>query len=60
MPNASFGTNAVTVARNSSLIQGSADDLTLDLNGAIVTLIYTGATYGWVQVLYNIFIILHL
>ena len=46
--NASFGTNAVTVARNSSLIQGSADDLTLDLNGAIVTLIYTGATYGWV------------
>ena len=46
--NSSFGTNAVTVARNSSLIQGSADDLTLDLNGAIVTLIYTGATYGWI------------
>ncbi len=46
--NSSFQTNNVTVARNSSLIQGAADDLTLDLNGAIVTLIYTGSTYGWI------------
>ena len=43
-----FGTNNVTVARNGSLIQGAADDLTLDLNGAIMTLIYTGPTYGWI------------
>ena len=43
-----FGTNAVTIARNGSLIQGAADDLTADLNGAIVTLIYTGPTYGWI------------
>jgi len=44
----SFGTNNVTVARNGSLIQGAADDLTLDLNGAILTMIYTGPTYGWI------------
>ena len=43
-----FGTNAVTIARNGSLIQGAADDLTADLNGAIMTLIYTGPTYGWI------------
>jgi len=44
----SFQANNVTVARNGSLIQGSAEDLTLDLNGAIMTLIYTGPTYGWI------------
>ena len=44
----SFGLNNVTVARNGSLIQGAADDLTLDLNGAILTMIYTGPTYGWI------------
>ena len=44
----SFGSNAVTIARNGSLIQGAADDLTADLNGAIMTLIYTGPTYGWI------------
>ena len=44
----SFATNNITVARNGSLIQGSADDLTLDLNGAILTMIYTGPTYGWI------------
>ena len=25
-----------------------ADDLTVDTNGAIITLIYSGATYGWI------------
>jgi hypothetical protein len=44
----SFGTNNVTIARNGSLIQGVAEDLTLDLNGAIMTMIYTGPTYGWI------------
>ena len=56
-----FGTNAVTVARNGSLIQGSADDLTMDLNGAIATLIYTGPNL-WLDsrcciIFYNIFYI---
>jgi len=45
---ASSATNNITVARNGSLINGAADNLTIDLNGAIITLIYTGATYGWV------------
>jgi hypothetical protein len=44
----SFGTNNVTIARNGSLIQGVAEDLTLDLKGAIMTIIYTGPTYGWI------------
>jgi hypothetical protein len=44
----SFGTNNVTIARNGSLIQGVAEDLTLDLKGAIMTMIYTGPTYGWI------------
>lgn len=43
-----FSTNNVTVGRNGSLIQGSGADLTLDVNGAIVTLLFTGNTYGWV------------
>lgn len=41
-------TNNITVARNGALINGAADNLTIDLNGAIVTLIYTGVSYGWV------------
>jgi hypothetical protein len=44
----SFATYPVTVARNGSLIQGAADDLVLDLTGAILTMIYTGPTYGWI------------
>lgn len=45
-----FGTNNVTVGRNGANIQGVADNLTLDMNYATVTLTYTGATYGWVIV----------
>jgi hypothetical protein len=45
----SLQTNNVLIARNSALILGVADDLTLDINGAIVTILYTGATYGWVM-----------
>lgn len=41
-------TNPITIARNSSLIQGIADDLVIDLNGSIITLIYTGVSYGWI------------
>ena len=40
--------NNLTLARNSSLINGSAENLVIDVSGAIVTLIYTGSTYGWV------------
>ena len=42
------GTNNITVARHGSLINGAADNLTIDLNQAIVTLIYTGVTNGWI------------
>lgn len=44
----SASTNNITVARNGSLINGAADNLTIDLSQAIVTLIYTGVTNGWI------------
>lgn len=43
-----FGTNAVTLDRNGSLIQGTSENLDLDLNGASITLMYSGVTYGWI------------
>lgn len=43
-----FATNNCTVARNGNLIQGLAEDLVCDINGTILTLVYTGVTYGWV------------
>ena len=45
---AQAGTNNITVGRNGALKQVSAEDVTVDLAGAIMTLIYTGATYGWI------------
>lgn len=42
------GTNNITIARNGALIQGVADNLTLDVNNVTVTLVYSGPTYGWV------------
>jgi len=42
------GTNNITLGRNGSLINGDAEDLVIDVNGAIITLLYTGTTYGWV------------
>lgn len=42
------GTNNITVNRNGSEINNSAENLTIDVNGAIVTLIYSGSTYGWI------------
>jgi hypothetical protein len=41
-------TNNITVARNLAKIQNITDDLVIDVNGAIITLIYSGATYGWI------------
>jgi hypothetical protein len=45
-----FSTNNVTIARNSEKIQNLAEDLTLNLNNAAITMIYSGETYGWVFV----------
>jgi len=41
--------NAVTIARNSSNIQGGTDNLTLGSNYAAVTLVYSDAANGWVK-----------
>ena len=38
----------VTIARNGAKIQNLSEDLTLDINNSAVTLVYTGATYGWI------------
>ena len=42
------GTTAITVARNGANIQGSATDLTIDIDNSSPVLVYSGATYGWV------------
>lgn len=41
------GTSNITVARNGSKIQNLSEDLTINVNNACVTLVWTGATYGW-------------
>lgn len=42
-----FNTNPVTVARNGSVIMGLAQDMTLNVVNASVTLVYSNSTYGW-------------
>ena len=42
-----FATNAVTVGRNGSNINGSASDYTLNINNQCATFIYANATKGW-------------
>jgi gamma-glutamyl-gamma-aminobutyrate hydrolase PuuD len=42
-----FGSSNVTVARNSNKIQNLNEDLTLNINNTSITLVWTGATYGW-------------
>ena len=37
----------ITVARNSHKINGNLGNLIIDTNGAWMTLVYTGSTYGW-------------
>ena len=44
-----FNTNNVILARNGSKIQNLAEDLTLDINNVAITMIYSGATYGWIM-----------
>lgn len=43
----SWGTNAVTVARNGSNIDAAASDLSLNGSVGIVKLVYVNATQGW-------------
>ena len=42
-----FDTNKLTVGRNAENIQGSAADLTVSIERAGLTLVYSGATQGW-------------
>lgn len=42
------GTSSITIGRNGSLIQGAAEDLTIDISNSAPVLVYSGATYGWV------------
>lgn len=43
-------TNTVTIARNGSLIFGRTDDMVIETQYAGGILVYTGTTYGWVNV----------
>jgi hypothetical protein len=45
-----FQNYSLTIDRNGSLIMGVAEDLTLDVRNQRVTLVYSGATRGWVIV----------
>ena len=45
---ATFGTNALTISRNGSNIQGVANDSQISTNRASVELIYVDSTKGWV------------
>lgn len=45
-----FESSNVVVGRNGNNIQNSATDLTLNINNAAITLVYTGDTYGWLIV----------
>lgn len=40
-------TNNITVDNNGLLINGVLDTLVIDVNGAVVALVYTGTTLGW-------------
>jgi len=42
-----FGTNNLTIGRNSEKIQGVADNLVVDYNQATMELVYCNSTYGW-------------
>tara|TARA_Y100001937_G_C7100232_1_gene322140 strand:- start:55 stop:1542 length:1488 start_codon:yes stop_codon:yes gene_type:complete len=44
---ANFGTNSVTIARNSHNIQGVANDQEIKTNRASVTYVYIDSTKGW-------------
>ena len=41
------GTNAITVARNGSKIQGATSDLTISTNRAAIALVFYDSDNGW-------------
>lgn len=41
-------TNNITISRNGSNIEGTADDLTLDVDAAAFSLVYYNASRGWI------------
>lgn len=41
-------TNNITIARNGAKIQNLSEDLTVNVDNASVTLMYSGVTYGWI------------
>jgi len=45
--NREFCTTNLTVARNGSNIEGSAEDLTLDVDGITANMTYVNVTKGW-------------
>jgi hypothetical protein len=40
-------TNNITIASNSLKINGTVQDLEVDINNDVTVLVYTGSTYGW-------------
>ena len=42
-----FGSSNVTLARNGAKIQNLNEDLILNINNTAITLVYSGASYGW-------------
>jgi hypothetical protein len=48
--NGTAGTNAITIGRNSSNINGAAADLLITKNNSAVQLVYVDATTGWQNV----------
>ena len=44
------GTNAITIGRNGSNIEGAANDYNIFEDGAAVTLVYVDGTKGWIVV----------
>jgi hypothetical protein len=44
------GTSNITILRNGALINGVADNIVIDLANTVVTLTYSGPTYGWMFV----------
>jgi hypothetical protein len=45
-----WGTNAVTILRNGSNIEGSASDFICNQTGASITFVFVDATKGWITV----------
>jgi len=43
-----FGSNNLTIGRNSQPILGAASNLTVSTNGAAFTLVYVNSTRGWI------------